>query len=310
MLSLIQELKLDIQNKGWYKMNEKNMEIKKESQLLVVWLRLLKSKTAIGGLIVFLIVVLLAVFADGIISYQGAALAQNAEIRLQAPSWAHIMGTDGFGRDVFARMIHGARVSLSLAIIAVFSGAGLGLILGAVSAYYGGLIDNIIMRFCDIMMAVPGMLMALAIVAALGPGMKNLVIAITIGTLPGYARFIRSVVMSITQQEFVEAAKACGTSDIRIIFKHILPNAMGPIIVNISAGIAGMLIAASGMSFLGLGIQPPQPEWGSMLFDGLDYMRTVPTLVILPGVAIVITALSLNLLGDGLRDALDPKLKD
>ncbi len=291
-------------------MNKKNIELKKESQFLALWSRLLKSKTAVGGLIVFTIVVLFAVFADVIANYKIMALGQDAINRLQGPSWQHLLGTDGFGRDVFARLIHGARVSLSLGILVVAIATSLGLLLGAVSAFYGGLVDNIIMRACDIMIAVPGMLLALAIVAALGPGMQNLIIALTVGGVPGYARFIRSVILGVTQQEFVEAAKACGTSDTRIILRHILPNAMGPVIVNVSAGIAGMLIAASAMSFLGMGIQPPAPEWGAMLSDGMDYMRDVPSLVIIPGVTIVITALSLNLLGDGLRDALDPKLKD
>jgi len=179
-------------------MNKKNIELKKESQFLALWSRLLKSKTAVGGLIVFTIVVLFAVFADVIANYKIMALGQDAINRLQGPSWQHLLGTDGFGRDVFARLIHGARVSLSLGILVVAIATSLGLLLGAVSAFYGGLVDNIIMRACDIMIAVPGMLLALAIVAALGPGMQNLIIALTVGGVPGYARFIRSVILGVT----------------------------------------------------------------------------------------------------------------
>jgi len=282
---------------------------KKKSQTREIWKRLKKNKVALAGLIILSILTLLAVFADVISDYELLAVGQNLTERLQPPSSSHWFGTDEYGRDVFARIIHGSRVSLSIGLGAVSIALLVGGIFGAMAAYYGGLIDNFLMRLMDTIMAIPPILLTLAIVAALGPGMINLLIAMTIASFPGFARIIRSSILPVMGQEFIEAAKACGSRDSRIIIKHILPNAIGPIIVQGTMAISSMILAAASLSFIGMGIQPPRPEWGAMLAGARDYMVTSPYLIIFPGVAIVMAALSFNLLGDGLRDALDPRLK-
>ena len=228
---------------------------------------------------------------------------------MQGPSGAHWLGTDEFGRDILARLIHGARVSLKVGILAVGLSIIVGGILGAISGFYGGTIDNIIMRAMDIFLAVPSILLAIAIVSALGPSMINLMIAISVSSVPTYARIVRASVLSIRDQEFIEAAKAIGASNTRIIFKHIIPNALAPVIVQGTLGVANAILSIAGLSFIGLGIQPPAPEWGSMLSGGRQYLRYAWWVTTFPGLAIMITILSLNLLGDGLRDALDPRLK-
>ncbi|MCL2201330.1 MAG: ABC transporter permease [Oscillospiraceae bacterium] len=285
-------------------------QYKKSSQLLDVWRRFRRNKAAMAGLIAILILALLAVFADVIRDYQRDAIAMNAAIRLQPPSAEHIFGTDDFGRDVFARIIFGARVSLSIGIICVSIALVTGGLIGAVSGYLGGRGDIIVMRVIEVFSCIPGILLALAIVAALGQNMQNLVIAMTISAAPGFARITRALVLPLADQEFVEAARACGTRPFRIIWRHIAPNVMGPMIVQATMAIASVIISAAGLSFIGMGIQPPNPEWGSMLSQGNTFIRNAPHLVIFPGLAIVISALSFNLVGDGLRDALDPRLKD
>jgi len=242
--------------------------------------------------------------------YQRDAIAMNAEIRLSPPGANHIFGTDSYGRDVFARLIFGARVSLSIGFICVSIAMFVGGLFGAVSGYLGGKGDIIMMRVIEVFSCIPGILLALAIVAALGQNMQNLVIAMTIAGAPGFARITRALVLPLVDQDFVEAARACGTKPFRIIWRHILPNIMGPMIVQATMAIASVIISAAGLSFIGMGIQPPAPEWGSMLAQGNNFIRTAPHLVIFPGLAIVISALSFNLVGDGLRDALDPRLKD
>jgi len=284
-------------------------QYKKKNQLVEIWKRLKKSKTAMAGLIIISIFILLAVFADFIASYD-LAITQNPSIRLQGPSIEHLFGTDTYGRDIFARIIHGARYSLMIGFVTTILSVGIGGIFGAIAGYYGGKIDNVIMRVMDTIMAIPPILLALSIVASLGPGLRNLLIAMTVSSVPSFTRVIRAVIMSVVGQEFVEAARACGTTDKRIILRHILPNAMGPIIVQATMSVSSMIISAAALSFLGMGIQPPAPEWGAMLADSREFMRYYPYLVIIPGVAIVLASLSLNILGDGLRDALDPRLKN
>jgi peptide/nickel transport system permease protein len=283
---------------------------KKRSQWAEVWRRLKKNKMALLGLFLLSVMVLLAVFADVIADYDTVVIKQNLAYRLKPPSAKHWLGTDEFGRDIFARMIHGARVSLKVGIIAVGISIIIGGGLGAVAGYYGGKLDNIIMRAMDIFLAVPSILLAIAIVSALGPNLINLMIAIGISSVPSYARIVRASVLSIRDQEFVEAAKAIGASDARIIFKHIVPNALAPVIVQGTLGVAGAILSTAGLSFIGLGIQPPAPEWGSMLSGGRQYLRYAWWVTTFPGLTIMITILSLNLLGDGLRDALDPRLKN
>lgn len=283
---------------------------KKRSQWAEVWRSLKKNKMALVGLGILVIMVLMAVFADQIADYNTVVIKQNLANRLQPPSGDHILGTDEFGRDIFARLVHGARVSLRVGLIAVGIAITIGGTLGALAGFYGGKLDNVIMRIMDIFLAVPSILLAIAIVSALGPNLTNLMISIGISSVPGYARIVRASVLSIRDQEFVEAAKAIGASDFRIIFRHIIPNALAPVIVQGTLGVAGAILSTAGLSFIGLGIQPPAPEWGSMLSGGRQYLRYAWWLTTFPGVAIMMIILSLNLLGDGLRDALDPRLKN
>ncbi|NCB04983.1 MAG: ABC transporter permease [Clostridia bacterium] len=282
---------------------------RKNSQLREIWRRLKKNKAAMIGLVIILIMALGAIFADLIVPYE-TVIKQNGQERLQPPSAQHIFGTDGFGRDVFARILHGARVSLTIGLATTFFSLIIGGLLGAAAGYYGGWIDDLIMRTMDVIACIPPILLALAIVAALGASMRNLLIAIVISSIPSFIRLIRSVILTIVDQDFIEAARSYGARDIRIIIKYILPNAMGPIIVQSTMAVASMILSAAGLSYIGMGIQPPAPEWGAMLSDAKDYMRTSPYLLYFPGCAILLSALSFNLLGDGLRDALDPKLKD
>lgn len=282
---------------------------KKKSQIREIWRRMKKNRTSMVGLFIFIFIMLCTIFADLIVSYD-VALEQNISNRLLSPSMENWFGTDAYGRDIFARIIHGTRNSLLMGIGAVLVGITLGGIFGATAGYYGGKIDTIIMRFMDAILCIPFMLLALAIVAALGPGLVNVLIALMVSMVPNYTRVIRSAILTVVGQDFIEAAKACGTPDRYIILKHVLPNAIGPIIVQATMSVGTMIIWAASMSFLGMGIQPPTPEWGSMLSEGKDYMRYSPHLVIFPGLAIALTALSVNLMGDGLRDALDPRLKD
>ena len=288
--------------------SEQTKKYKKNSQVKEIWRRFRKSKTAMLGLILLIIIVLIAIFADVIVPYE-TAITQDIPSRLQGPSAAHFFGTDEVGRDVFARVIHGSRYSLVIGIVTTIISMLIGGLLGAVSAYYGGWVDNLIMRITDVVMTVPPILLSLAVVAALGASLRNLLIAITISCVPGIIRMIRSVVMGVSENEYIEAARSEGASDARIIFKYILPNALGPIIVTATMNVAGMILSASALSFLGMGIQPPAPEWGALLSDAETYMFTAPYLLYIPGVFIVLAALCFNLAGDGLRDALDPKLK-
>ena len=290
-------------------MSNTNTSNKKRSQWVGVWRRLKRNKMAVLGLIILIILVLLAVFADVIANYDNVVIKQNLAHRLQGPSAAHWLGTDEFGRDIFARLVHGTRVSLQVGIVAVGISIVIGGILGAVAGYYGGKLDNTIMRIMDIFLAVPSILLAIAIVSALGPSIINLMLAISISSVPSYARIVRASVLSIRDQEFIEAAKAIGASNTRIIFRHIIPNSLAPVIVQATLGVASAILSTAGLSFIGLGIQPPAPEWGSMLSGGRQYLRYAWWVTTFPGVAIMITILSLNLLGDGLRDALDPRLK-
>lgn len=282
---------------------------KKRSQWREVWRMLKKNKMALVGLGILVILVLLALFADVIADYDTVVIKQNLANRLKGPSAEHWLGTDEFGRDIFARLVHGARVSLKVGIIAVGISIVLGGILGALAGFYGGRIDNIIMRIMDVFLAVPSILLAIAIVSALGPSIINLMVAISISSVPRYARIVRASVLSIRDQEFVEAARAIGANNARIIFRHIIPNSLAPVIVQGTLGVASAILSTAGLSFIGLGIQPPAPEWGSMLSGGRQYLRYAWWVTTFPGVAIMITILSLNLLGDGLRDALDPRLK-
>jgi len=285
-------------------------DYKKVSQAAEVWHRLKKSKLAMLGLFFIVILAFVAIFADFIADYETLALEQNIMNMRQGPSWEHWFGTDGQGRDLFARIIHGARISLGLGLACTILSALCGLILGSICGYFGGIVDSIVMRVLDCIMCIPGVLMALALVAALGQSLGNLVIALTISYIPSFTRIVRASVMTVAGNEYVEAARASGLSTPRIIMKYILPNAAGPIIVEVTMNVASIIKAVASLSFIGLGVVPPTPEWGGMLSESREFMRYSPHLVIFPGLAIVITSLAFNLLGDGLRDALDPRLKD
>lgn len=273
-----------------------------------VWRRLKKNKAAMVGLAIISVLVFAALVPSLIAPY--GFDEQNLRARLLSPSFQHFMGTDNFGRDIFSRIVYGARISLQVGFVAVGIAIVVGGALGAISGYYGKRIDNVIMRFMDVLLAIPGILLAISIVAALGPGLRNLMIAVGIGSIPGYARIVRSSVLTIREQEFIEAARAVGASDFRIIVKHIIPNSLAPIMVQATLGVAGAILSAAGLSFIGLGFQPPTPEWGAMLSTGRNFIRDYWYMTAFPGLAIMITIFGLNLLGDGLRDALDPRLKN
>ena len=290
-------------------MNEKrNRKSKKTNQMKEIWRRFRKSKTAMLGLCLLIFVLCIAIFADVITPYENA-ISRSAN-RLDGPSAAHIFGTDELGRDLFARIVHGSRYSLLIGVSTSVLALVIGGLLGAIAAYYGGWVDNIIMRLTDVVMTVPPILLSLAVVAALGGSLRNLLIAITISCVPSMLRLVRSVVLGVVDEDYIEAARSYGASDMRIILKYVIPNALGPIIVTTTMNVANMILSAAGLSFLSLGVQPPAPEWGALLSDAKTYMFTAPHLLYIPGIFIVIAALSFNLAGDGLRDALDPKLKD
>ena len=280
---------------------------KQAGRFRLVFRRLKRNRMAIVGLVILIALALAAVFADYVAPYHFAK--QNLMSSYESPSWKHLFGTDEFGRDIFSRVVYGARTSLIIGFIAVGFGVVTGGLLGAVSGFYSGRLDNFIMRCMDVLLSIPETLLAIAIAATLGPGMFNLMVAVGIASIPGYARMVRSVVLSIREQEFIEAARAVGSSDVFIIFRHILPNCMAPLIVQATLGVGAAIFTAAGLSFIGLGIQPPDPEWGAMLSGGRSYIRDYPYMTIFPGLAIMITVLAMNFLGDGLRDALDPKLK-
>ncbi|MCU0564798.1 MAG: ABC transporter permease, partial [Desulfobacterales bacterium] len=262
---------------------------------------------AVCGLAVLVALVASAVAAPWIAPYDPAAIDMRA--RLQGPSVKHPLGADNFGRDIFSRIVYAGRISLVIGFVAVGIGAVFGGIAGAVSGYYGRGLDSLVMRTMDVLLSIPQLILAIAIVGALGANLLNLMIAVGISVLPRYARLVRASAMSLRGLEFVEAARAAGASDLRIIVQNIVPNCMAPLIVLSTLGVAQAILSAATLSFLGLGIQPPTPEWGSMLSDGRQFLRNAPHLTIFPGLAIVVVVMSLNLLGDGLRDALDPKLR-
>ena len=273
----------------------------------VVFTRLLRGHLAKVGAGVILLLILAAMFAPQLAPYDPAE--QHLEDMVRPPDQGHLLGTDDLGRDILSRLLYGARVSLVVGVLSVGISLLIGVPLGLVAGYRGGWLDEVIMRLMDGLLAFPALVLALAITAALGPSLGNAMIAIGTVGIPGFARLVRGQVLSIRAQEFVEAARAAGLGDRRIILHHITPNVLAPIIVHASLRIAFAVLAEASLSFLGLGAQPPTPSWGSMLNTGREYLEMAPWLSIAPGAAIFITTLSFNFLGDGLRDALDPRLK-
>ncbi|EGQ26131.1 dipeptide ABC superfamily ATP binding cassette transporter, membrane protein [Sporosarcina newyorkensis 2681] len=271
------------------------------------WIGFRKSKVAVVGAVIVLFFIILAIFGP-LVTKEGINEQLMAD-RLQPPSSEYWFGTDDFGRDIFSRIIHGARISLSVGFFSVVGSIVVGSILGIIAGYYGRWIDTIISRIFDIMLAFPSILLAIAIVSVLGPSLRNALIAIAIINIPNFGRLIRSKVLSIKEDEYITAAKAIGMKDFRILFSHILPNSMAPVIVQGTLAIATAILEAAALGFLGLGAEAPAPEWGKMLADSKDYLQNAPWTMIFPGLAIMLTVLGFNLMGDGLRDALDPKMK-
>ncbi len=280
-----------------------------EGQFIEIWRRFKRNKAAVAGLVVFSFVVLMALSADLFFNYEEDVIRQNAMERFQPPSAEHLLGTDQYGRDMLARIVYGARMSLLISLSVTVMSTLPGLVVGFIAGYFGGKLDSILMRICDMFMAIPALLMAITIVAALGPSVTNLIIALSISGIPSTARFTRSMVLRLRGEEFVESARAVGTSDFRIMYRHIFPNIVSLTIVNATLSLGSMILASAGLSFIGLGVKPPAPEWGAMLSNARNYFTDHPSLLLIPGAAILITVLSVNLLGDGLRDALDPKTK-
>lgn len=269
--------------------------------------RLRRSRASVAGAVVILIFTAIALFAALLAPYD--PIQTDTNVAFGPPSALHWFGTDNLGRDILSRIVHGARISLWIGIISVAIGAAVGTVLGLLAGYYARLVDSVIMRFTDAMLAFPGILLALIFVAALGSNLVNLMIAVGISSVPRYARLVRGSVLSAKENVYVEAARAIGCDNARIMFRHILPNVIAPVIVVSTLGVAAAILAAASLSFLGLGIQPPTPEWGAMLSGGRDYLRTAWWITVFPGLAITLVVLSTNMLGDGLRDALDPRLK-
>lgn len=282
----------------------------KQSKVVMAWSRLKKSKTAMAGLAVLILIVLMAIFADLIGDYDEVAIKMNIVDRLMSPGGQWLFGTDQFGRDVLARIAHGARVSLLIGFGAVVISLLFGGLIGSTAGYYGKRYDNLVMRCMDIIMAIPSTILALAVVAALGQGVMNLMIAIAVADIPNYARVVRSSVLTIRNADYVEAAGAVGAGTGWILTRHIIPNVLGPIIVQCTLGIGSSILNAAGLSYIGLGVEAPRPEWGNMLSEAREFIQTSPHLIIIPGIFLAMTVLAMNLLGDGLRDALDPRLKD
>lgn len=284
----------------------------KNEEVSVEWIdiirRLFKNYMAVIGM--FIVIFLLSVSVASTLTFDyDIAISNNFSVKLAAPSLAYPFGCDDYGRCVFTRIIFGARISLIVGVVSTLSPIIVGGLLGAISGFYSGKVDNIIMRILDVLNAVPGILLAIAIIAAFGTSTINLILALSIGGIPGYARTVRAQVMGIANQEFVEAAKACGAKDAIIIFRHIIPNSLAPVIVRATMGIGSAVLSTSSLSYLGIGVEAHIPEWGNILKAGSKYLETNPYIAIFPGLAIIIIVLSFNYFGDGLRDALDPKLK-
>ena len=284
-------------------------DIKKKSQFVEVWKRLCRNKTAVLGLVIVALLTLMAILSPILIDYETQVIKTNYSEALQAPSANHWFGTDEMGRDILLRVMYCSTVSLSIGVVTVAVSLTVGLILGAAAGYFGGKTDMIIMRIMDIFLAIPGTLLAICIVASLGNSIPNLVIAQAVSSIPTFSRVVRGAVITARDADYVEAARAIGAKDATIIFHEVLPNSLAPIIVQTTLQVASVILSIAGLSFIGLGIPAPRPEWGAMLSGARAYIRDYSYMCLFPGLAIMTTILSLNLLGDGLRDALDPRLR-
>lgn len=282
----------------------------RRSQFVEIMHRMKRNKGALVGLIGVCIFLFMAIFSGVLVDYETQVIATNPTERLQGPSLDHLCGTDEMGRDIFCRIVYGSRYSIAVGFVAVMIALIVGVTLGAVAGYFGGTLDDVIMRCTDIFSSVPNTLMAVAIVSALGTSTVNLMIAIGLSSFPSFARITRAAVLTVRDQEFIEAARACGLTKSSIIVRHILPNCLSPIIVEVSMRIATAVVSASILSFLGLGVPAPAPEWGALMSAGRKFLRGYGYITFFPGLAVMLLVMSFNLLGDGLRDALDPKLKN
>lgn len=289
--------------------NTKKLKRKSRSMLQETWRRLIKNKGAIIGMVFLAVLIIAAIVSPLIFNYETDVIGQNMSERLMSPGAAHWFGTDEYGRDLFARIIYGARYSLVIGIGSVLLGLVVGTVFGSLAGFYGGVIDSLIMRAIDIFYSIPNIMTAVVIVSVLGTSTVNLMIALAFSCASSFARIVRAQVMTIRDQEYVESSYAMGLPTWKIIAKHILPNCLSPIIVQITLQIGTTIISASSLSFLGIGVPAPAPEWGALLSAGRGHIRDASYMCIIPGLAIMLTVLALNLLGDGLRDALDPKLK-
>lgn len=269
------------------------------------WKRFARNRLAVAGLVIFLALILLALFAPKLAPFDPNK--QDWKIRLQAPSAVHIMGTDEFGRDLFARTLYGGRVSLLAGIVPVAIGATAGAAIGLTAGYLGGRWDQLLMRCLDVLLAFPGLFLALAVVGTLGPGLFNAMLAVAVVSIPGYARVVRGQVLTLREREFVTAAEAAGARAPRILWRHLLPNLLSPLLVQASLSVGFAILTTAGLSFLGLGTQPPTSDWGEMLASGRQYLPEAWWLELFPGLYVMAAVLSVNLLGDGLRDLLDPR---
>jgi peptide/nickel transport system permease protein len=281
--------------------------VRKESEYSIVWRQFRRNPGAVFGAVILVLLVLVALFAPLLAPYD--PLKVNMRQGLLPPNAEYLMGTDEMGRDVLSRLLFGARISLQIGFISLAIAGSAGIVLGVIAGYYGGWIDNVVSRATDILMAFPDLLLALLVVAVLGPSLRNAMIAVGIAGIPSYVRLVRGMTLSVRDTDYVLGARAVGCYDRRIIWRYMLPNVLPPLIVMATLGIAGAILSAAGLSFIGLGAQRPTPEWGAMLSTGRDYMRSAWWITIFPGMAIMITVLSLNMMGDGLRDALDPRLR-
>ena len=282
-------------------------QIKKQNQFVAVWNRLKRNPFAMTGMVIFAVLLLMTIFAPVIAPYQYDKIdVLNANL---PPSLEHLCGTDHVGRDIFSRLLIGARYSLTLGFASVALGTVAGLVLGCVAGFFGGRVDEVIMRIADVFQSIPSMVLNVAIAVALGAGFWQCIVVLAVGRVTAAARMIRAQILQIRTMEYIEAASVTNCSTFRTIVMHLLPNTFSATLVGVTMGVGGHIIAAAGLAYLGLGVQPPLPEWGTMLAEGRNYLRQFPWMCIFPGILIMLTVLSLNLFGDGLRDALDPKLK-
>jgi peptide/nickel transport system permease protein len=288
-------------------LRERQERVAAGGELADLWRRLRRNRAAIVGAGIVGMFVVLAILAPALVPFNPTQ--GDLKDRLQPPSATHWLGTDELGRDILSRILFGARISLEIQIVAVLVALVIGVTLGSVGGYLGGAVDNLIMRAMDVLLAFPSIFLALAIIAALGTGLFNLMLAAGIASVPQFARIVRASILSLKEREFVDAALALGSGSNRIMFRHLLPNCMAPIIVQSTLRMATVLLTASGLSFLGLGVQPPTPEWGAMLSNARNYLIVAPHVATIPGLAIMLVVIGFNLFGDGLRDTLDPRLR-